>query len=502
MTAPKFDRRRLGTWMLLAALAAFQLSRTAGGVIDLDLFHEMALAREAMNLGYVPWNDSFAYTPTVPIVVHHEWGLGLIALVLSQVGGGGAIICLKFLLIFGLAAVVWRTARNRRASPIVIALFAALAIVLSDFGFATVRAQMFSYLFAAMLLWGFDKDRKGHRLWLVGVAVLFPIWANIHGGCLVGAALFATHWFEQLVRRQPHLHLFVMGLALIPLAAINPWGFHFHQYLFQAVTMPRPAIAEWDPLWAPDNRQALVNFIVCLLPLAVILKEFSWRQLPGILIVAATGLAALKSNRFLPFYAIAYASYLPDAFSRVALGKDLRRWWWRFQPAWCVCFSAAAIALVISSLRAQPWRLQVASHPLRHQGKHLIYPVGAVDHLQKYGFRGNVMVPYDWGSYVMWKLAPAAKVSFDSRYEVAYPLWRMDEDDRFYEALDGWKDVLEKYPTDVVLVRSDLKIVKRLEQLGGWRRVYSDPQFVMFARTEIDLPVYETDRPATEGRFP
>lgn len=298
---PRFDRRRRGTWFLLAALAAFLLSRTAGGVVDLDLFHEMALAREAMNLGYVPWGDSFAYTPTVPIVVHHEWGLGLIALLLARFGGGAAMICLKFLLIFGLAAVVWRTARNRRASPVVIALFGALAIVLSDFGFATVRAQMFSYLFAALLLWGFDRDRKGDRLWMLGVVLLFPLWANIHGGCLVGAALFATHWFEQLIRRQPHRHLFVLGLALIPLAAINPWGFHFHQYLIRAMTMPRPAIAEWAPLWDPDNRQALINFAVCLLPLVVILKETSWQRLPGILIVAATGLAALKSNRFLPF---------------------------------------------------------------------------------------------------------------------------------------------------------------------------------------------------------
>ena len=499
---PRSDRRRWGTWIIAIALAAFLLSRTAGGVIDLDLFHEMALAREAVELGYVPWSDSFAYTPTVKIVVHHEWGLGLIALVLSRVAGGSGIILLKFLLIFGLGAVVWRTARNRRASPIVVGLFGALAIVLSDFGFATVRAQMFSYLFAATLLWGFDRDRRGGRLWLFGVAILFPIWANIHGGCLVGAALFATHWFEQLVRRQPHWHLFAMGLALIPLAALNPWGFHFHQYLIHAMTMPRPAIAEWAPLWDGDNRQQLINFGLSLLPLVLILKKTGWRGLPGIFVVAATAVAAVKSNRFLPFFAVAYVSYLPGAFSRIPLGKDLRRIWWRFQPALCACLGLATLVLGISSLPAEPWRLQVASHPLRHQGKHLIYPVGAVDHLARNGFRGNVMVPYDWGSYVMWKLGPDVKISFDSRYEVAYPTSRMDEDDRFYEARKGWEEVLSMYPTDIVLVRADLKIAKSLDRHEGWRRVYSDPQFVMFARSGIELPVFETDRPAAEGRFP
>ena len=497
-----FIRRRLGVYALIAALIAFLLSRTAGGVIDLDLFHEMALAREALELGYVPWQDSFAYTPTLPIVVHHEWGLGLIALILVRWFGGSAIIALKFLLIFGLASVVWHVARKRGAKPVSIGLFAAMAIVLSDFGFATVRAQMFSYLFAGLLLWAFDRDRRGDRRWMWGLAMLFPIWANLHGGCLVGAALLAMYWLEQLVRRQPHWHLFVFGLALIPLAAINPWGFHFHEYLIRAITMPRPAIAEWSPLWDPENRMQFLNFGISLLLLFVVLKHVGWKRVPGLLIIVATGLAALKSNRFLPFYAVAYACYLPASFGRTPLGKDIRRWWWKFQPAFTATLGLSAVGMLLSSLPAEPWRLRVASQPLPHQGTHLIYPVGAVDYLASNNFLGNVMVPYDWGSYVMWKLAPNVKISFDSRYEVAYPIWRMNEDDLFYDAKDGWEEILTKYPTDAVLVRSDLAIVKALDGKSGWGRVYSDPQFVIFARSERGLPTVTTRTPAPDGLFP
>lgn len=498
----EFVARRLGHLALYGALAAFLLSRTAGGVIDLDLYHEMSLAREAIRLGYVPWRDSFAFTPTVDVVVHHEWGLGLIALGLSQLGGGTAIIALKFLLIFGLGFVVWSIARQRHGRPVVISFFCALGIVLSDFGFATVRAQMFSYLFAALLLWGFDRDRKGERSWLLGVAVLFPVWANLHGGCLVGAALFATHWIEQLVRRQPHWHLFWVGLCLIPLAAINPWGFHFHQYLLRAITMPRPAIAEWSPLWAEENRMQLMNFGLSLLPLLLVLKHQGWRRIPGILLVFVTALAALKSNRFLPFYAIAFAAYLPGAFSLIPLGRDLRRWWHTYQPAIAAVLGLAAVGLVLGALPSEPWRLQVASHPLPHQGAHLIYPVGAVNYLADHQFHGNVMVPYDWGSYVMWKLGPDVKISFDSRYEVAYPTWRMDEDDILYEARDGWDQVLSKYPADALLVRADLPIAKSLQQKPGWERVYADPQFVLFAQSNLNLPIVESRRPAPEGLFP
>jgi hypothetical protein len=102
----------------------------------------------------------------------------------------------------------------------------------------------------------------------------------------------------------------------------------------------------------------------------------------------------------------------------------------------------------------------------------------------------------------MWKMAPEVKISFDSRYEVAYPLWRMDEDDVFYEARDGWEKILQKYPTDIVLLRSDLKVVKPMENESGWRKVYSDPRFVLFARSELELPVVETNQPAPDGTFP
>lgn len=112
------------------------------------------------------------------------------------------------------------------------------------------------------------------------------------------------------------------------------------------------------------------------------------------------------------------------------------------------------------------------------------------------------MVPYDWGAYVMWRLGPAVKISMDSRYEVAYPPWRLDEDDQFYFARPGWQEILEKYPTDLVLVPGDFPIVKQLGVHPGWRRIYEDPQFVMFAKQGLDLPSMKLNQPAPNGRFP
>lgn len=493
---------RLAKWLLIGGLLSFLFSRTASCVVDLDLWHELALALEVVQTGHVPWQDHFAYTPKLDLVVHHEWGAGMIAYGLMRAFGSTGILVAKFALIFGLASVCWCVARQRGASVLATAIVAVLAIVLADYSFATIRAQMYSYLLTALLLWGFDRDRAGDRRWLIGLVVLFPLWVNLHGGCLVGAGLLGAHWLEQLIRRQPHRHLLAAGLSSIPLALLNPWGWHYHAYLARAITMKRPRIAEWAPLWAEGELHHLLAFGVSVLLAWLVLREGRWRKFPGILLLIATGLAGVKSNRFLAFYAVVYACYLPGMLSRIELGKDLRRWWWKSQKRIATAAAVASVLLLAKGIAFEPWRLRVPSRPIPGQGEHVIYPVGAINHLAEQNFRGNVFVPYDWGSYVMWKVGPSVQISHDSRYEVAYPAWRLEEDHAFFNAREGWQSVLTKYPTDIVLIPNRLRVATELTHVEGWRRVYHDSQFAMFAREGVELATFETDADPPEGVFP
>lgn len=491
---------RIAKWSLIASVLMLLIVHTASGVIDLDLWHELALAREIIQLGQVPWQDHFAYTPKLDLVVHHEWGAGLLAYLATEALGAAGLLILKFSLIIGLAIVCWCNARRRGASVIATGLIAVLAIWLRDYSFGTVRAQMYSYLLTALLLWGFDRDRKGDRHWLIGLFVLFPVWVNLHGGCLVGAALLGGHWLEQWLRRQPHQHLLIAGLLLIPLATLNPWGWHYHAYLVRAMTMPRPLIPEWNPVWAEWPH--LIRFGVSAGVGWLVLHGGRWRQMPGILLLVATGLAGVKSNRFLAFYAIVCTCYLPTQLDHAELGKTLRRIWWKYQRAVCGGCVSCSLLMLGRLVAEEPWRVRVPGHREKESAFHLTYPVGAVNYLAEQRFRGNVFVPYNFGSYLMWKLGPAVQISFDSRYEVAYPTWRLEEDEAFFEARDGWNRTLAKYPTDIVLVLVNMEVVKKLADLPNWKLVYRDSQFAMFARSELSLPVLITDSVPPEGHYP
>src|SRR5262249_37862685 len=80
------SRRHLGFASVLVsrstvATLALALLLVAGMApfVDIDVWHEMSLFREALRAGWIPYIDRFAYTPTISPAVQHEWGAGAIA---------------------------------------------------------------------------------------------------------------------------------------------------------------------------------------------------------------------------------------------------------------------------------------------------------------------------------------------------------------------------------------------------------------------------------------
>src|SRR5690348_14918510 len=151
---------------LSALLGLLVLRLSALTYVDPDLWHEMSLAREACELGRLPLEDRFAYTPTVYPSVHHEWGTGMALYAVYSTLGLTGIMLLKYLLIAGLAAICWLAASKRGASRETFLSLAPLAIILGSIGFTTIRAQVFTLVFLAILLWCLEFDRRGQRRWI------------------------------------------------------------------------------------------------------------------------------------------------------------------------------------------------------------------------------------------------------------------------------------------------------------------------------------------------
>jgi hypothetical protein len=481
---------RVLPWAAVAGilLAAIRNQRS----VDLDVFHGMALFREALARGRLPLADPFAYTPTWPTVVHHEWGTGAVLYAFwTGLGGPAGLAVLRLLLVAGIVAASYRNARHSGATGAALAIAAPLALLMLAPGLSPVRGQMFSFLFLAVLLWLLALDRGGERRWILPWLVAAVVWANLHAGFLVGigaVGLTAAERFAsecraegvaRALRRVSHLLLVCAGMLL--LALVNPYGADYLAYLARAVTMDRPLVTEWAPLWDPrlDRVPALLHAVSL-----VVLAYATWKsgRARGLALAVVLAVAAILSKRHLPLYALAWFAAVVPALARTELARLVEQARTR-RPA-----VAAALLLAVGATGTalfagnRGWALRVPGDVSSAAAGNLVYPVDAVDALASRPFAGNLLTRFEDGAYVSWRLFPSVKVSLDSRYEAAYLPGVLEEHQAFFAAAPGWEGFLDRHRTDAVLLPCAYPVMQRLAVTPGWAAAYADRTFCVFAR--------------------
>ena len=525
-------RRRLAGWLLAAFFASFAAYVTRLHEITHDVFHEMALAREMLHEGF-PTRDAFAFTPTVAPVVHHEWGTGL-ALYAATMSSGLGVWGLA-LLRWGLIAVLWftlyRVARLRGAAPEIFVLCSLLVFPLLWVGFSTLRAQLFTLTFLAIQLWMQQLDWRGRRAWVIAWAGLLVVWLNLHAGFVVGVGLMTWHVLERIATtvratgRWSAVWRATGHLALLPpltVAALfcNPYGWSYLPYLQRALTMPRPTIAEWQPLWQTHAAGwTLICFVLGLLvAFAAGLRQRRQRGVGAASLLLAAAMA-LRHIRHGSIYAVLWIAYVPAWVTRTAVGAHFLRWLRQREASAIPWAQTAFVASLAFALVHQGWRPTLPGVP---QYSSICYPTEAVEYLRQANFRGNLWTPFHAGAYVSWVLHPAVKVSLDGRYEVAYAPGVLEAHDRFFDGGARWWDLLDQYSVDAVLVPQEAPVRRSLAMIESntmiestlgesadnrwtpvrnsadlplpttvshWQRVYEDGSYLILARTELNLPM-------------
>jgi hypothetical protein len=490
---------KVAAYAFLVSMFFRNLSNT---VVDLDLWHQMALIRESLHLGYIPLRDPFAYTPTIFPSVHHEWGAGAIAYFMAVHLGGTGILALKYLLALSIVFFCFMCIKRRSVSVEVLIFSAPVGIMLMQGGFASTRAQMYSYAFTACLLWFFELDKNENRRWLIVWIPLFIIWVNLHAGFLVGIGLLGAFGLERLLQRKPHTHLILTGVLMTGLIALNPYGFDYYPHLWHAMTMSRSYIREWYPIWRDLDLFQVSLFVTSLILLIYSINKIGIRNAHGLAVLLTVTLASIFCRRLVFFYGIVWTIYVPSYLQKTPLRNVMIALCKRFSIILILVLSLATVATFVRTVSFSPWKLLVPSDHIKKYGDHPIYPVGPVEYLSEIAFKGNLMVYFDWGSYVLWKLHPNVRVSMDSRYEAAYPEWLVDENIQFYWAKEGWQHILTAYPTDLVLVYKGLPLGEAMPQQSEWKKVFTDDVFELYARPGLTMPVVNRTGRSFTGVFP
>ncbi|MCH8333367.1 hypothetical protein IIC65_05490 [Candidatus Sumerlaeota bacterium] len=450
---------------------------TFNNVADGDLWARMAAGAAFWTQHRVMPSDVFAFTPTLPRWIDHEWGAGLIFYTLLRIGGPSALMIFKIATALAALTACVATARRGGVRWEVVLLLTPLCAVNVIPGYVpVVRSQALTYMFFAVTLLLLEELRRGKRWPAPLVVACMVMWTNVHGGFVSGLGSVGVYTLFALHQRS-NWKTFLAVFACCCLATlVNPYGVDYWGYLIPALFHDRPQIAEWRPLkfFRLDSFLWFRALFVVTIPTIVI----GWkgarkkRSLPGLVMLALTALLAWRSRRHVPFFGLCALCCL-GPYAQCALSDLARlvpaRLHRRLRPFAALAVLYASIFITIS-IRYMP---ESSFSVLAPTG---FYPVREVDILMYSGAEGNVAVPFRWGSYVMWRLHPKIKVSMDGRYEEVYPESTFEMNLAFFRKTPpDWDRLIVEHEVDYVMLNLSGSALRPRDLTGrGYTVIYRD----------------------------
>jgi hypothetical protein len=465
---------------LVLGVFAFAVVLAYHRIVDGDLWARLAAGAHVWKTGAVMRHDAFAFTPTLPERIDHEWGAGVIFFWLLSAFGPTSLMLFKIAAACAALVLCLVTARRNGTDwPALLLLGVPCALAVVPGYITVVRSHTLTYLFFATTLLCLEAMRAGRRRPAFIIVPVVLLWANVHGGFVVGLITIAV--YAVLARTRAIL---LTLLAAVAVTCINPFNRHLWTDLVSAWLHARPDIPEWGPMpiWGSDPYFGFrILFVVVVFVIVAGWKQRSSRgqvthgTWVGLTMLALTAMAGCLHRRHAPFLGLAALVYA---------GPYLERWRVRIEP---VAASYVGLAAMVA------WKF-LPQASLEPEVPSSFYPVGAVGTLDQAGIEGNLAVPFRWGSYASWRLAPRIKVSMDGRYEEAYPDATFEMNHAFFYR-DGanWDRLLRQHRVDFIILELRTTRLRPDDLLArGYEVVRVDPTSALFARRELAPALRET----------
>jgi len=482
---------RAGLWSVLLAVVAF--TRT-----DPDLWGHVRFGLDVLRDGALQTADPYSFTSDRQWV-NHEWAAELLSGVAFTAAGGAGLVVLK-LMVIGAALLLLNRALHldgilsgRRRDWV-----GALAVVTTVQQAHHIRPQIFSLLFFALLLTCLMSSADAtRRRWLLGVPVLFAVWANFHGGWIVGGGVLVLWAMASFVAASPGDRgrisglLLAVGAASLTATLVNPYGVGLWRFLWETVGFDRADIGEWQPVYAMDPSVWIIWILTATLAALAFFRGRSSLQLTRVLTVSALAIGSFFVNRLLGFFALSTAMLFGAALLGAARTRTTRT---EEVPAG----GARVAGLVISSVMVIGGLLAIFVNAscIRIDSRNAPEP-GALAALRNQHGGNRLLVWFDWGQYAIWHLAPSMRVSIDGRRETVYSASLQNRHLRFFFDAPGGADLARDLAADYVWIPSALPAARRLKE-SGWGVLYEGERSVIFTRP--GLPPSPVAAPTTLAR--
>ena len=454
---------RLGSYdNLLVAMLFLAVVLTCGlSPMQTDTWWQLRAGQDMWASGSVLLTDTYSHTAYGAFWPNHEWLAEVVFYGLYTLGGLGLLTLFSAGLIAGGWAFTWRLTHGptRRAF-----IWVALALVPSA-GWWEPRPHAFSLLFIPLTVFLLV---RGRVWWLPAI---FLVWANVHGGVLLGLVLLAVGLGAQVVIERALWRRALMVFAACVLAmTVTPLGLSFWTVIPQSLSRisqytfdewKRPGLTELPmlPFWFIGAVYIAAAFrhmssVHRLTPAQATVHASALVLLPG-------AITAVRNVGPFLMLTVPALSHLLDMRAR---GHGPAKEEKPVVNLAIMSLAVAATVLTLATAYREAWP-RLRWHPV---------PSGALAALKK--CPDNLYNRYDEGSFLLW-FAQTQKVFIDGRQD-PFPADLVLEHIQVETGQTGHDEVFARHAIRCAYLPTVSPVARRLSE-EGWKPLYQDRNWVV-----------------------
>jgi hypothetical protein len=458
---------------------------------DPDFWWHLRVGRWIVENAKLPSLDLFTFTVPDHVWTDHEYLTEVLMwLIYSAAGTVGLAI------VFGLItwAGFWLIYMQVRRQPFVIVGLGLALGALAGWPIWGPRAQMITFALSCLELYWLHGYLSGRSRALQLFPVVMVVWANLHGGWVIGFVWLGVALVAELIgwawdRSNPAHKAHVRFLSIIAAASVvavlaTPHGLSLYLYPFQTQgsVAQQKLIVEW---FSPDFHQIYLRPFEAMV--FIVIAGFALRRprlYDFLLTIAGLGLA-FQSVRHVALFVAAATPVMIGTYSDVWRELASRRGWKLALPARPL-FAAITAGVLTLVLLVSLVKIYSDVNPTVQQKLDVAsYPIGAGDWLAAHPDVGTRMYnQYGWGGYLANRFYPDPnrKVFIFGEAELmGDPL--LNQYNSVQNLRPDWKAILDQYRVDYVIFNTGEALSNVLATQPEWKLVYQDKVAVIYVRT-------------------
>jgi hypothetical protein len=463
-----------------------------GSVQDPDFWWHIRIGRWMVENGRLPSNDIFTFTVPGHVWTDHEY---LTETLMWQIySNAGALGISVFFGLITYAGFYLMYRQVRRQPFVIVGIGLALAAV-AGAPIWGPRAQMITFALSCLELYWLQGYLSGRSRALQFFPLAMALWANLHGGWVIGfawlgialvAELAGWAWEPSNPAHRKHVRfLGIVGAASAVAVLATPHGISLYLYPFQTVASmaQEKLIVEW---FSPDFHQAFLHPFEGMILLLIVGFALRRPALYDVLLSLVALALALQSVRNIALFVAATTPVLINCYSEYWKDLSKARGWKPNVPSRRIFAVVTAVALLVVAL-ATFVHIADATSPSKQQDlTATTYPVAAADWLAAHPEVGTRMYnQYGWGGYLAYRFYPDPHRKVFIFGEAALMGDGLLNDYEDIQTLrPDWKTMLDKYGVDYIVYNKGEALANVLATQSDWKLVYQDSVAVIYVRAQ------------------